>query len=156
MILQTLSEEGQLDQWSYIWGNNTYSVSKVYNHLLGQEYVHATFRWIWKSCWQSKHKVFFWLLLRNRLNTRGLLQRKNMALYSYTCEMCVIQRVETLRYLFLHCSFAKNCWTYIEVLVPPWLRADRATSYMKMHINQPFVMKIIVIMSWCIWKERNV
>jgi hypothetical protein len=35
MILQTLPEEGQLDQWSYIWGNITYSVSKVYNHLLG-------------------------------------------------------------------------------------------------------------------------
>jgi hypothetical protein len=76
MILQALLEEAGLDQWSYIWGNSTNSVSKVYNHLLGQEYVHPTFRWIWKSCCQSKHKVFFWLLLRNMLNTRGLLQRK--------------------------------------------------------------------------------
>jgi hypothetical protein len=46
MILQALPEEGELDQWPYIWGNSTYSVSKVYNHLLAQEYVHRAFRWI--------------------------------------------------------------------------------------------------------------
>jgi hypothetical protein len=27
---------------------------------------------------------------------------------------------------------------------------------MKRHIKQLFVMEIIMIMSWCIWKERNV
>jgi hypothetical protein len=79
-----------------------------------------------------------------------------MVLNSYTCEMCVLQRVETLRHLFLHCSFAKNLWASIGVLVPTWLRVDHATSYMKRHINQPFAMEIIMIMSLCIWKERNV
>jgi hypothetical protein len=34
MMLPALPADGRLDQWSYIWGNNTYSVSKVYNHLL--------------------------------------------------------------------------------------------------------------------------
>jgi hypothetical protein len=92
----------------------------------------------------------------NRINTRGLLQQKNMVLDSYTCEMCVLQRVETLRHLFLHCYFAKNCWASIRVLVPTLLHAERATSYMKRYINQPFTMKIIMIMSWCIRKERNV
>jgi hypothetical protein len=66
---------------------------------------------------------------------------------SYTCEMCVLQRVETLKQLFLHCSFLKNCWASVGVLVPTWLCADHATSYMKMHINQPFAMEIIMIMS---------
>jgi hypothetical protein len=78
-----------------------------------------------------------------------------MILDSYTCEICVVQRVKTLRHLFLHCSFAKNCWTSIGVLVPTWLSVERATAYMKRHINQPFVMEIIMIISWCIWKERN-
>jgi hypothetical protein len=79
-----------------------------------------------------------------------------MALDSYTCELCLLQRVETLRHLFLLCPFAKNCWASIGVLVPAWLRIDRATSYMKRHINQPFAMEIIIIMTWCSWKERNV
>jgi hypothetical protein len=78
-----------------------------------------------------------------------------MVLNSYTCEVCVLQQVETLRHLFLHYSFVKNCWVFIRILVPTWLRADHATSYMKRHINQPFAMKIIMIMSCCIWKERN-
>jgi hypothetical protein len=62
---------------------------------------------------------------------------------------------ETLRHLFLHCSFAKNCWASIGVLVPTWLRAERVVSYLKRHINQPFAIEIIMIMSWCIWKERK-
>jgi hypothetical protein len=78
-----------------------------------------------------------------------------MVLDSYTCEMCVLRRVETLMHLFLHCSFAKNCWASIGVLVPTWLHVDGVTTYMKRHINQPFAMEIIVIMSWCIWKEQN-
>jgi hypothetical protein len=67
IIIQSLPKDGQRDQWSYIWGNNTYSVSRVYNHLLGLEHVHPAFRSIWKTYCRSKHKVFFWLLLRNRL-----------------------------------------------------------------------------------------
>jgi hypothetical protein len=48
------------------------------------------------SC-QQKHKVFLWLLRQDRLNTRGLLKRKNMLLESYTCELCLLQREEILR-----------------------------------------------------------
>jgi hypothetical protein len=77
-----------------------------------------------------------------------------MILDSYTCEMCVLHRVETLRYLFLHCSFAKNCWASSGVLVPTWLCADRATTYLRRQINQSFAMEVIMIISWCIWKEK--
>jgi hypothetical protein len=31
---------------------------------------------MWKSCVMGKHYFFFWLLLRDRLNTRELLKRK--------------------------------------------------------------------------------
>jgi hypothetical protein len=68
-----------------------------------------------------KQKVFFCLLLQNRLNTRELLQRKNMVLDSYACELCLLQRLETLRHLFLLCPFAKKYyWASIGVLVPSW------------------------------------
>jgi hypothetical protein len=43
----------------------------------------------------------------------------------------------------------------IEVVVPGWLRPERATSHLKRFLHVPFAMKIIMIMSWCIWKERN-
>jgi hypothetical protein len=52
--------------------------------------------------------VVFWLLLQGRLNTRGLLRRKHMHLESYMCELCLLQKEERLRHLFLGCPFAKK------------------------------------------------
>jgi hypothetical protein len=153
--MQALPAHGQDDVWSYIWGNGQYSVSKAYNHFIGHAHVHPSFKWLSKSCCRMKLKVFFWLLLQNKLNTRGMLQRRHMTLDSYTCELCLLQRVETLRHLFLLCSFPKNCWASIGVLVPSWLRAESATTYMLRSINLPFAMEIIMIMCWCIWTERN-
>jgi hypothetical protein len=117
--------------------------------------VHPSFKWIWSSACQMKQKVFFWLLLMDRLNTRGLLRRKNMHIESYTCEMCLLQREETPRHLFLRCSFAKKYWLQIGIFVPTWLRAERATRYNKRALGVPFAMEIIITMSWCIWKEKQ-
>jgi hypothetical protein len=80
-----LNENG--DQWTYIWGSKTYSSNKAYKHLMGSAPIHPAFKWLWSSSCQQKHKVFFWLLLKNILNTRGMLQRKNMHLDSYDCEL---------------------------------------------------------------------
>jgi hypothetical protein len=90
-----------------------------------------------------KHKVFFWLLLQNRLNTRALLRRKNMVLDSYTCELCLRQREETLRHLIILYPFAKNCSSRIGVVIPPRLRPDRATRHVKRSLGVHFAMEII-------------
>jgi hypothetical protein len=57
--------------------------------------------------------------------------RENMQLDSYTCELCILQREEKLLHLFFKCSFAKNCWLQIGVVVLTWLRLDRATRHIK-------------------------
>ena len=41
------------------------------------------FRWLWKTCCQNKRKIFFWLLLKDRLSTRQLLRRRHMFLEDY-------------------------------------------------------------------------
>jgi hypothetical protein len=76
-------------------------------------------------------------------------------LESYTCELCLHQRIETLRQLFISCPFAKNCWSSIDVTMAKWLRPERATTYLKWAINKLFAMEIIIIMCWSIWKQRN-
>jgi hypothetical protein len=78
-----------------------------------------------------------------------------MVIDSYTCDLCLRQREETLRHLFLHCSFTKNCWMKIGVLVPVSLIPERVTGYIKRALGVPFAMEIIIVMFWCIWKERN-
>jgi hypothetical protein len=103
------------DRWRYIWGSDSYSTQKAYRHLMGQTQVHHIYKHLWKSKCQPKHRVFYWLWLKNRLNTRHMLRRKNMTLESYSCENCLWQREETLYHLFLRCNFAKACWNSIGI-----------------------------------------
>jgi hypothetical protein len=76
LFLQPLDILDVKDSWTYIWGGAQYSGCKAYNHLIGSQVIHPTFKWLWKSSCQQIHKVFYWLLLQNRLNTRGHLRRR--------------------------------------------------------------------------------
>jgi len=76
--LASIQESSDPNIWSYIWGSPYFSSSKAYKHLIGHRVTHAAFKWLWKSACQNKHKVFFWLLLNDRLSTRELLRRRNM------------------------------------------------------------------------------
>jgi hypothetical protein len=96
IIMQALQLTEENDRWDYIWGNGAYSSAKAYKHLIGSSQTHPAFKWIWMSKCQMKYKVFFWLLLRDRLNTRGLLRRKHMHLDSYTCELCICREKKAL------------------------------------------------------------
>jgi len=103
--LDTINIMDTPDIWTYIWGTGSYSSSKAYKHLIGHAHVHPAYKWIWKTSCQHKHKVFAWLLLKDRLSTRGLLQRKNMTLQSYHCVLCADQIIESRDHLFLSFPF---------------------------------------------------
>ena len=94
--------------WSYIWGTPYFSSVKAYVHLTGHRVIHNAFKWLWKSSCQNKHKVFFWLLLKDRLSTREILKRRNMYLpdYSFVCYGQVVE--ESLEHLFIQCHFCKG------------------------------------------------
>jgi hypothetical protein len=51
------------DTWSYIWGNANFSSANAYKALIGIKQVPPHFSWIWKSSYQPKHKMFFWMLI---------------------------------------------------------------------------------------------
>ena len=72
--LSSLQESSNTDIWSYIWGSPFFSSSKAYTHLTGHRVTHIAFKWLWDSACQNKHKVFFWLLLHDRLSTRNCLK----------------------------------------------------------------------------------
>ncbi|WVZ97553.1 hypothetical protein U9M48_043079 [Paspalum notatum var. saurae] len=109
-LLQVVSLQDDSDTWTYIWGNTQYSTKKAYVHLSGYRSVHPAFKWLWDSSCQNKHKVFFWLLLVDRLSTREILRRKSMHLPSYNCVLCHFGIEESLTHLFLFCDFSKQCW----------------------------------------------
>lgn len=81
---QNLQLQHTPDRWSYTWGS-TYSSSRAYRYLIGHRQVHHCYSWFWRSACQHKRKVFFWLLLKDRISTRQLLRRRSMYLDDYNC-----------------------------------------------------------------------
>lgn len=128
------------DVWSYSRGAPRFKSAVAYRKLLGHQYVDHAFRWLWKSSCQPKHKVFFWLLLKDRLSTRNILRRKQMTLKTYNCEICLMMAEETVEHLFWHCPFAQQCWRLLGL---------------KDQMQSQFFMVAVVLMSWTIWKARN-
>ena len=102
------------DTWSYQRGP-TYSSRKAFSHLQVSVEASPLFSWIWKSGNLGKHKFFAWLLLKDRLNTRNLLRRKNMHLDDYTCVLCINGSEETSFHLFFECPFSVDCWSSITI-----------------------------------------
>jgi hypothetical protein len=105
--------ESDIDTWSYIWDNTTFSVNKAYKVMFGSQPTPPHFSWIWNSSCQAKHKFFFWLLLLDRLNTRNQLGRKKFHLPSYACATLQCNEEETLIHLFWARPFAESCWNYV-------------------------------------------
>jgi hypothetical protein len=54
---------------------------------------------MWGSKVQPKHKFFFWLFLRDMINTRNFLNGNNTFMPSYTCVLCVESIEEDIRHL---------------------------------------------------------
>jgi hypothetical protein len=84
-IIETFQPSDEVDTWFYIWGNSIFTSKRAYCQLLGTSWAAPIFKWIWKSSCQPKHKVFFWLLVQDRLSTRNILKRRNMQLPSFNC-----------------------------------------------------------------------
>jgi hypothetical protein len=143
------------DIWSYIWGSTTFFVQKSYQSLSGIMSMHPALKLLWKTKCQPKHRVFFWLLLQNKLNIRDGLRSRHMHLDSYTCENCILQKRVTAYHLFLRCNFAKACWSMIG-LVPSQINCPlRAIMRLKHQLNMVGALEIIIMMAWSIWQCRN-
>lgn len=123
--------------------------------MSGTAAVHPCYSWLWKSNVQPKHKVFFWLLIKDRLSTRGLLKRKNMELPSYDCVLCASNTEETLEHLFLQCPFAIQCWQMLHLQIDFLYNSIQSLQSFKVQLHVPFFMDVIILLSWCIWMARN-
>lgn len=142
------------DTWSVSWGSHLFSVKKTNKQIMGNKSTHIIIKWTWRSSTQLKHKVFFWLLFNNRLNTRGCF-KNNFILDSYDCEMCISQKMESIGHLFFRCSFARRCWARIHIIFSHHISAHQAIVDIKVKLSVPLTMDIIILMTWAIWKQRN-
>jgi hypothetical protein len=87
-MLLNLEPTADFDVWIVFGNSMATKTSAVYKSLMDIRGAIQALKWMWRSCWQQKHKVFFWLLIHNRLNTKAMLQRKNLFMDNYSCIMC--------------------------------------------------------------------
>ena len=92
--------------------------------------------------------------MKDRLSTRELLRRRNMEMPDYTCVCCIQQMDESSTHLFIHCPFAQSFWGLFGLLVDQD-DAFATLEQFKIQLHVPFFMEIIIVMSWCIWMQRN-
>ena len=88
-LLQLVQAEGTTeaqDAWRYIWNNQSFSVKKAYKQLSGHSTIPQAFSWLWKSSCQNKHKVFFWLVMKDRISTRQLLRNQATPVFYATMQ----------------------------------------------------------------------
>jgi hypothetical protein len=81
---------------------------------MGTNLPHPVIRWLLAALSLLKHKVFFWLLVNNKLNTRKLIRWKNFTLDTYNCELCIVYKMELVDHFF-RCCFMRCCWEQICV-----------------------------------------
>lgn len=116
MELQTTTQNVQLsgtyDKWIYPWASDFSSI-KMYKLLKQGVPAPPIFAKIWKNASMLKYKIFFWLLMHDRVNSRNLLHRKSFHLPSYNCALCHAHTEETSHHLFWDCDFALSCWDSI-------------------------------------------
>lgn len=143
----------QNDVWKFSWG--TYSAAPMYLQLVGHRQTHPVFQILWKSCCQPKHKVFFWLLLNDRLSTRNILKRKNMHLDSYECVLCQSATEECRNHLFVNCQFARSCWHSIGINLQSNIGILEAIRQIRSQSHQDFYILVVIVMCWAIWSIRN-
>jgi hypothetical protein len=117
--------------------------------------THLVFIKVWASKCQPKHKIFSWILLHGKLNTRDRLRIRHMALDSYNCENCIWQHRETPCNLFLRCNFALRCWASTGIQAPRISCPKRALARLTKQVPKECAIEIVILMLWSIWKSRN-
>ena len=113
LLLHNTGLVSEHDIWQLPQGAHAYSVSKTYKLLVTYPEPIPVVKWLWKTCCQLRHKIFYWLLIFKRLNTRAMLQRINFFIEDYTCVMCNHRSLETRDHLLFQCPYDQLCWQYV-------------------------------------------
>ena len=104
-----------------------------------------------------KIKVFAWLMLNDRLNTRDLLVRRHWRSpqEDNTCPLCPAQAHEDRMHLFFTCQFSTRVWNYLQIQWLAGLSPSECLIAARKSFGQPFFKEVVYLAAWNVWLLRN-
>ncbi|KAJ3690527.1 hypothetical protein LUZ61_019691 [Rhynchospora tenuis] len=82
---------------------------------------------LWKGRAPLKTKIFYWLAMKNRLNTRENMHNKGWQVIR-TCPLCQ-SGIETSLHLFMRCPFSLNIWDHFLLQGTPSTNHDELWEF---------------------------
>jgi hypothetical protein len=70
------------------------------------------YKFLWKSKLSQKIKVFFWLVIRNKILTKDNLKKRN---WKGSDECCSCGGMKSIDHLFFKCSVAIFVWRVVQI-----------------------------------------
>lgn len=148
-----LLQEGS-DEWKCAYGD--YKPHKYYLSLFDHIQVQPQYLWIWKSRCTMKIKVFAWLLLSDRLNTKDMLQRRHWHVTdNYDCVLCSNGDREDRDHLFFNCNFSSRIWNYLQIKWGTGCSLVQSAEIARRSFRHVFFTEVAALACWHIWKSRN-
>jgi hypothetical protein len=148
-------DEGK-DVWKTIWEDGAFTSHLYYQYCFSHIPNSRLHCWIWKSKVVLRIKVFAWLLISDRLNTRDMPRRRNWNVTNdYTCVLCHANQTEDWIHLFFDCNFSRRIWSYLQV---DWSQGDTIEDMFfqaRKEFAKPFFAEVVILACWHIWKQRN-
>ncbi|KAG8100647.1 hypothetical protein GUJ93_ZPchr0013g35164 [Zizania palustris] len=145
------------DSWTLLWGSSNFRPHRFYNSSFANSQVHPLFPQIWKTQCSNKIKVFFSLLLLDRLNTREILKRKKILLDSSDCLCILCSRgiLESSMHLFFQCDFSVSCWSSVGICWDSSPSAADLVENFRRVTQWSFPLELIFVSCWSLWIHRN-
>jgi hypothetical protein len=144
------------DEWKTIWKDGIYTAARYYHHQFRHISCSKVYDWIWKRKCVLRIKVFAWLLVSDRLNTKDMLKRRNWKVTDvYHCVLCPGRVSEDWMHLFFDCNFSRRIWAYLQIDWSVGQTMEEKFYNAKKVSNLPCFTEIVIVTTWHIWKQRN-
>ncbi|VAI35701.1 unnamed protein product [Triticum turgidum subsp. durum] len=129
-----------------------FSAKNAYSSIVAEDYTDPHHDLVWASKVPIKVKIFAWLLLSDRLNTKANMLRKHIA-QSAACPRCQDPHEDAL-YLISTCSYATQVWTS-QGLQAPTSIDDLLQHPPLQGLNPNIWPSVALTISWKLWDSRN-
>ena len=155
-ILNGLEETDDMDTRKFAWGNSSYTPTKYYKFIFSLVPRDRALDLVWKSKSLPKLRVFMWLLIHDRLNTKDLMLRKHGNFDGGPhCVLCNNSSLENRYHLFFDCPFAVACWNSVHITWNTQVSVSQRILDACHSFTGPCFVEVVAYATWNIWKARN-